>query len=209
VTGNGLAGVQFQLKDANGDVVTLYKSVEGVYRLYQPGELIADGIVETDTYGRIFLGWAEGYPPGTLSLTEIDPPKGYTAILPVEFSIVETGQTVSITTTSEDAQAEDRILRIQNMPYTFNVDVQKVWLDGTNEEVEVELYRVSDSGKTRIGDPVVLNALNNWQHRWTDQALYDGNEAAQYEVREIRIGNTYYSSTADKARKCSARQTIS
>ena len=198
-TGSSLAEVEFQLLNANDQPVTLYeKAGDPVYHLdYVEGSTqVADSIVETDSYGRILIGYAEKSKTleGTYKLVEQKVKQGYDGIDPIVFEVTDDEiNGVRINVISGDAAADGLTLEIRNHSKTTHVAVKKTWGYGTPEkEVEIELYRVSESGDlVKIGS-AVLNGTEYptaWEHEWDNLPLFDGDQPTQYKAKEIRIGN--------------------
>ena len=71
-----------------------------------------------------------------------------------------------------------------------NTIVKKDWKDKdaikNKPSVTVQLY----ANKITKGQPVVLNADNNWEYKWTKLHKYDSNNnLITYTVKEIKVGN--------------------
>ncbi len=122
------------------------------------------------------------------TVKETNVTNGYTPTTEVTGDAVN-GYTVTITNT--------------HTPAVITVDVTKVWKDGENvdnirpTEVTVELY----ADDVAQGDPVTLNAANDWTHEWKDLTKYRVGKVGElvvYEVKEVKVPDNYKDTTDKK-----------
>ena len=80
-----------------------------------------------------------------------------------------------------------------HVPAKTNVSVTKVWSDANNQDgkrpasVQVQLLANGQPS----GDPVTLNAANEWKHTWTDLAQKSAGKDIAYSVREVSVPEGY------------------
>ncbi|GAB3789709.1 Cna B-type domain-containing protein [Virgibacillus kimchii] len=78
-------------------------------------------------------------------------------------------------------------------PEETSVTVTKSWQDGNNQDnnrpdsITVQLIR----NGTAIGDPVEIDASDNWTHQWTELDLNEDGEAINYTVEETNVPEGY------------------
>ena len=96
-------------------------------------------------------------------------------------------------------------------PPTTEVSVNKVWKSFDGEDldpaltmpVKVQLTKTVDGKTTPVGDPVELNAENDWSHAFTDLPewqLVDGKKASiSYSVEELEVDGFTSEVTGDAA----------
>ena len=120
----------------------------------------------------------------------------------------ENGEQIEYTVTEDDVNGyslvsiknEDGVFTITNThaPEQTEVSVVKVWDDDANSDgirpvsVQIQLY---GNGQA-IGNPVRLNALNNWTYTWTSLAKNSNGEKIAYSVTEVRTPIGYISTTS-------------
>ncbi len=103
---------------------------------------------------------------------------------------------------------EETYLNIDNSRYAFpvpgvrgvlprtDVTVTKQWSDNNNQDglrpssVTVQLK----DGSTPVGDPVVLNASNDWTHTWSGLITKSKGVNHNYTVEEVNVPNSYTAS---------------
>lgn len=154
--------------------------------------------VTTNSGGQIEINFRD-YGPGTYTFTlkeqeytgykalanitgtaEVDN-NGYVTVNIVNVGVEGENSVISVDTT------DPSIVYIQNISERTSVTVNKVWTDGTEKQVSMQLMRngtlLTDSDAT-----CVLNNSNNWSYTWGDLPLYVDGEPAVYSVRETWIG---------------------
>ncbi len=119
----------------------------------------------------------------------------------------ENGEPIEYRVTESDVNGYDSSITNQNgkivitnyhAPEQTEVSVVKVWDDDNNADgirpvsVQVQLY---GNGQA-IGNPVRLNALNNWTYTWTNLAKNSVGEKIAYSVTEVRTPIGYISTTS-------------
>ena len=84
---------------------------------------------------------------------------------------------------------------ITNKLETTEITVNKVWNDANNQDgIRPESIQVQlKNGETNVGDPVTLNAENQWKHTWS------GLTAGDYKVVEVSVPTGYTSATTGDA----------
>lgn len=207
-TGNGLPGISYRLTDAAGDDLVLYrKPGTGYYSMKAEDlengfELRPDSVVVTDNNGTIFLNLDSG----TFTLREAFP-TGYGGISAITVTVGadKYGNVVFEEVLSSDSTIEvegtliDRdtaTLTVYNVSQPTSVTARKVWVNSNDtREVTVALYR--DGVAMGKEYEAVLNSANGWTHTWNDLPLYADGKAAEYSLREIKIGDTSYDPSAD------------
>ena len=94
-----------------------------------------------------------------------------------------------------DTSVNGKVTTLTNKyaPEETSVSVRKVWADNDNQDgirtagITVQLYA---DGKNS-GDPVELNAANNWSHTWTKLAKNANKTAINYTVDEVSVPSGY------------------
>ncbi len=87
------------------------------------------------------------------------------------------------------------------VPEKTSVSVNKVWSDSDNNDgkrpssVRVQLY----AGDAKSGEPVTLNAANEWKYTWTDLLKEAKGSAISYTVKEVNVPDGYESSISGTA----------
>lgn len=193
-----LSGVEFQLLRDNV-VQTLYKGSDGRYYIKQNQ---AEGVtytevtsLTTDSFGYVWIvGLDDEEFYDTYSLVEVKAPQGYAELTgSIEITASANGFTIG---NSEYATLEGNQLRITNTSSTMSVTANKVWTDGTDIEVTVQLCL--DGAALRGTEySQKLNAENNWTYTWNNLPIYVGGDLADYSIRETWIGSTAYSAEHD------------
>ncbi|MBQ3011524.1 MAG: Cna B-type domain-containing protein [Oscillospiraceae bacterium] len=136
---------------------------------------------------------------GTYTLTETQTPAGYfaqtggiTVTAAKETKVVEGVTEEHMVFTAEGLEnAADGGFLLKSAPIKpVTISVRAVWgvpdgFTATPAAVEVQLYRDG----TAYGDPVTLNAENNWQHSWSGGA-YTNAYAWDVEQTEVPAGYT-------------------
>ena len=207
-TGNGLAGVSYRLTDIGGNELTLYKKPGASYYSMKEEDLAAgfeacgDSIITTGSNGTIFLK----LDTGTFILEEAFP-TGYGGVSAITATV---GADSSGNVTFEDVRSSDSTievdgilvdahtatLTIRNVSQPTSVTAQKIWADSKDvQEVTVALYRNGVAMGSEY--QVVLDRSNNWTHTWEDLPLYADGAAANYSLREVKIGEINYDPSAD------------
>ena len=152
-----------------------------------------DGVRETEVIVELY---ANGMKVNGVTLNEDNNWKHTFNNLPVykegkkiNYTITEnnvTGYNTSITNISNDYTIVNT-----HIPENVTVNVIKVWNDSDNndgirpEEVSVQLY--ANGNKT--GNPILLNANNNWKYSFENLAKYDNGQLIVYTVIEENVGN--------------------
>lgn len=207
-TGNGLAGISYRLTDASGNGLTLYKKPDASYYSMKKEDLdggfepCADSVITTGSNGAIFLKLDNG----TFTLEEAFP-TGYGGASTITVTV---GADSSGNVTFEEVKSSDSTievdgalidthtatLTIRNVSYSTSVTAQKIWADSADvQEVTVALYRNGVAMGSEYQK--VLSKSNNWTYTWNDLPLYADGAAADYSLREIKIGNINYDPSAD------------
>ena len=143
----------------------------------------------------------DGYrDPGEITLTLTDDGSGsWSAGLVGSASAAGGAMYATVATNDEGKQA---LAQVRNCPKTVTVRVTKVWSDGENTPVTLQLFRrerqadgtyasVAVSGCTSTLDGV---GADGWTCAWTDVPLCAQGQPASYFVRETAVGATAYSS---------------
>jgi len=114
--------------------------------------------------------------------------------------VYSAGEEINYTLTENTV--EDYSPEIDNEEYTITnnytpeetvVTVTKNWDDANNqdgnrpENIEVQLI----GNDEEVGEPVVLNAENNWTYSWPELALNDAGSAIDYSVVELNTPEEY------------------
>ncbi|MCW6661548.1 Cna B-type domain-containing protein, partial [Aerococcaceae bacterium NML201209] len=88
-------------------------------------------------------------------------------------------------------------------PAKTQVSVTKVWEDADNQDgkrpaqISVQLLA---NGVVQ-GQPITLNASNNWMHTWNDLALNQAGQPIVYTLQEVNVPAGYTSNIAETAAK--------
>ena len=83
---------------------------------------------------------------------------------------------------------------------TTDITVTKNWVDNNNayntrpKEITVQLLRTNGDGTENVGEPVLLNAENDWTNTWSALPAFDAaGKAYTYSVQEISAPEHYAS----------------
>ena len=118
--------------------------------------------------------------------------------LNISYSVKELGVSGFIIKVEGDAEEGFTVTNTQ-VPQTTQVDVTKVWKDNEGNDldasstkpVKVQLTRTINEETNPVGDPVELNADNEWKHTFTDLPQFmiiDGKRARiTYAVEELSV----------------------
>ena len=127
----------------------------------------------------------------------------------IEYSVEELSVDGFTSKVTGDADKGFTITNTENPPATTEVDVAKVWKDadgsGLDAEsttpVDVQLMKTVDGKSTPLGDPVELNAKNEWKHTFTNLPVIekiDGKKLdVTYWVEEIAVSGFKSELTGD------------
>ena len=158
-----------------------------------------DGNASTYTTGQDGTATVTFSKEGTYTLVETAAPTGYTKSdktyqikVTKEFVRVELQQSVwqwiySLVTGSDSVEFANGVLTVPDQPEKVNIPVTKLWNDSNNqdgkrpESVQVQLL----ANYQPSGDPVALNAANEWKHTWTDLPGYVDGAKVTYTVAEL------------------------
>lgn len=177
---NGLDGVSFILTVRNED-----------------NEVKVDNAtVTTNANGQIEVDF-EQLGEGTYTFTlEEQPYEGYQALATISGTVtVDDGGMVTVSNVNATIEGDNTLISvdevnpsivyIENISERTQVAVNKVWTDGTNKQVTMQLVR---NGTDVTGMTQVLDSSNSWTYTWTNLPLYVDGEPADYTVRETWIG---------------------
>ena len=109
----------------------------------------------------------------------------------VEYTVTESAID-GYTTTGSPAKDHGTITNTHETEKT-SVKVTKVWDDADNQDgirpasVSVQLK----AGDTAQGDPVTLDASNNWTYTWTELDKFAGGEVIKYTADEVTVPSGY------------------
>ena len=143
-------------------------------------------VADADANGVVsFTGIPSGH---TYVMAETTVPDGYTAAdnASVTVSYGEVAAT----------QGNTNIVngRLGNLPYTFNLSVEKEWVDQENNDnirpdsITIGLY------KNAVEDPiatVVLSERNEWKDEFRSLPLYENGQKINYTVQEVDVPDGY------------------
>lgn len=139
------------------------------FQLYADGEKVGDPVtLNVDSqwsYTWTGLNEYDDGEPIEYTVTEVNTPTGYDA------SVSQDGLTVTNTHT----------------PAKVDLTVTKEWDDADNQDgirpdsIQVQLYANGEP----VGDPVELNADNNWSYDWTGMDKCAGGSPIEYTVEEV------------------------
>lgn len=196
-TGNPVGGISFQLSDSNGAPLYVANSGNGHYSLSDTGGGVSR--ITTDSNGQAYLQLPagsyllreevpEGYEdPGDLSVVmSVNPDNGHTELA----SAVSLKDPKYITV--RDGVME---LVVRNHSITTDLKIQKIWENGENKPVTIQLYY----GETAIFSPITLDGVSDaletepWTYIFYDLPLYVDGERADYWIRETKIGDFSFS----------------
>lgn len=163
--------------------------------------------VHTDGKPVADLTLANGAAKGTFENLPVFDKEGkiieYTVVeLSIGSTLVLDGKAGNFTVAIEQ-DADCKCIKITN---TFvadktAVDVEKKWAGGTTDTqvpVTIQLFRqAKGENKEFVGEGVVLDAANNWKHRWTEIDLTNASgEAYVYSVAELDVPENYRATVA-------------
>ena len=207
-TGNGLAGISYQLSNPDGSSLPLYRKPGTSYYSMKATdqaegfEPIADSIITTDRNGTIFMNLENGiftleeaFPTGYGGASKITVTVGVDSDGNVVFEDVSsTDSTIEVSGNLVDK--DTATLTVRNVSFPTSITAKKIWLKSADAKpVTVALYR---NGVDMGSDyHKVLSTANNWTHTWNDLPLFADGAAAKYTLREIKIGDTNYDPSAD------------
>lgn len=175
-------------------------------------EAVADGVLETDAGGWLYLHLSplDGTTEGVYSLRE-RVPVGYFGASELALTVTDDGAvafSAEVTDAGDAEPPEGGWLSGSGSVYTLrnasrryvSVTAEKLWSGGAAAEdsVTVELWR---NGARMVGAEYtqVLSDGNGWSYTWTDLPLFQNGHVAEYALREVLIGATAYDPGADAA----------
>lgn len=168
--------------------VQLLQSTDGINKSPVGDPVVLD---ETNDWTYTFEGL-----PATKTIGEENSEN--TEELKISYSVKELGVS-GFTIKVEGNAVEGFTVTNTEVPPTTKVDVTKVWKDhagkdldaGSTKPVEVQLTRTINEETNPVGDPVELNADNEWKHTFTDLPQFmiiDGKRAKiTYSVEELSV----------------------
>ena len=203
-THNGLGGVEFGLKRADGSKLELYHDPNTGYYSTDESSLdtaepAADNRLVTNKFGNIYIKITAG----DYVLTEDVVPSGYDGASEIRFSVDDGGALTALAAYDKDGNdvtakyvsgLSTARLTIENISKLLTtVTVETDWAEDTPEDqrvsVQVELWC---DGDRMEGYRVTLSAGNNWSHTWNNLPLFTDGTVARYTLRERMIGSTSY-----------------
>ena len=142
----------------------------------------------------------EPEPVGNWTYTWTDLPKynadGSKIVYTVEEVNVPEDYTPSVTGSADAGFTITNTYEATTRDWTVN----KVWDDGNNqdgkrpEEITVQLY----AGEDAYGEPVILNAANEWSYIWKELSVKNDNgDKITYSVQEVKVPEGYASSVTN------------
>lgn len=168
--------------------VQLLQSTDGINTSPVGDPVVLD---ETNDWTHTF----EGLPA---TKTTGDEASGDTEELNISYSVKELGVSGFTIKVEGDTEEGFTVTNTQ-VPQPTQVDVTKVWKDnegndldaGSTKPVKVQLTRTINEETNLVGDPVELNAENEWKHTFTDLPRFmisDGKRARiTYAVEELPV----------------------
>ena len=224
VTGNGIGGISFIIKNKNSDNYKLYEKDNGFYIFtddvnevpagYTESELIDnDYVITTNENGSIFIIMGSG----EYTLTE-KYPTGYHGADIIDITVVYDGEGNPIFYSAALLNGEDvsdvylkneteiNVLSIDNVSEVTSVKAEKVWNEyDTPEPVTFALYRNQTPvyDENGVAYTVTLDGTTDnyevtpWEYTWTNLPLYVDGKIAKYSLRETKIGDLFYDPSAD------------
>ncbi|MBR2702536.1 MAG: Cna B-type domain-containing protein, partial [Erysipelotrichaceae bacterium] len=177
-----LRGVKFKLySDAEATKQITQDSLK-----HDVGDADNENILTSGSDGKISLGT---FIPGTYYLKEVATVDGYKlleTVTPIEVKVDGTNETVTVTIKNEEVT---------------EYEVVKAWNDNNSTtrptSITVTLYQGEGDDKVAYGNPVVLNAENKWQYKWTGLPKYDADgELIVYSAEET-VPNGYLPTTEE------------
>ena len=201
------AGASFLLEKFDGSKWVSDGSVQPMQTSF--GDMTnSNGVITTDRASLIKfdLGADQTFTPGTLyRLTETAAPDGYRVnVTPNYFSVNKLptslpdgigANDVSVVKSADGYESD-----ITDVA-TTKVSVTKSWNDANDQDgarpASVEAQLMANGVAT--GDPVTLDASNNWTHSWTDLAKYSGSDPISYSVSEVKVPGGYESGVVESS----------
>lgn len=211
-TGNGLRDVAFRLRHESETALVIYKKPgtnEYTTSEQEEGytERVTDNIVRSGPNGYFYLKLAADGRRYTLEETI---PSGYYGPERIRFTVDGSG---TVTSLQEDGAAAGKwasglgtkMLTLKNESRLLTeVTARKNWgaaYEREKQPVTVALYRngvkMVGQGNDEKAYEAVLSQENGWRHTWTDLPLFVDGQAAQYSLRELRIGDVAYDPAID------------
>lgn len=202
-TGNLMSGVTFLISKDGNENFGVYSIGNGRYTADpagQSGEKVTE--IVTDSSGQAYL-YVGG---GIYRFTEIVP-DGYddpgTIVAELEGDPENAYKIVTITNVSADGgdsfvASNGLTLTVNNQSRMIDLHVEKIWADGENKPVTVQLYRsgVSMGNAYRVTFDGVLDDIETvpWSCVFSNLPLYSDGGLAEYSIREVVLGDFRYSS---------------
>ncbi|MBR2546049.1 MAG: Cna B-type domain-containing protein [Erysipelotrichaceae bacterium] len=177
-----LSGVKFKLYSDAEATKQITKDSLGK----DVGDADNENILTSGSDGKISLGT---FIPGTYYLKEVETVTGYKlleTITPIEITVDGTTDTVTVTIKNEEVT---------------EYEVVKEWNDNNSTtrptSITVTLYQGEGDDKVAYGNPVTLNAENEWHYKWTGLPKYDADgELIVYSAEET-VPNGYLPTTEE------------
>lgn len=202
-TGNLMPDVAFLISKDGSENFGVYSIGNGRYTADpagQSGEKVTE--IVTDSSGQAYL-YVGG---GIYRFTEIVP-DGYddpgTIVAELEGDPENAYKIVTITNVSADGgdsfvASNGLTLTVNNQSRTVDLHVKKIWADGENKPVTLQLYRsgVSMGNAYRVTFDGVLDDIEtvSWNCVFSNLPLYSDGGLAEYSIREVVLGDFRYSS---------------
>jgi hypothetical protein len=195
-TGNRMSNVSFTISKQNDEQFQMYDSGDAHYTADSRESDKAADTITTDYSGQAYL-WIGG---GTYILSEAVP-TGYDD--PGEITVVLEGTSenqykvisinkVSATGKTDAVEKGDTLeLIIKNTSRTVDLKIKKIWEDGENTPVTIQLYR----NGAKLGSEYARNmdGTEGWTYTFENMPLYADGGAAAYTIREEAVGDFKYS----------------
>lgn len=182
----------------------------GEYTEEAEGNASGKPVIVTDENGNIYLTLTEG-----VYYLEEQFPDGYGGAARIKFEVNPSGQILwstsydkngNILTTTDDTVSGTGTATLNilnNSRLLTTVKAQCDWGSTPEEEQKNVTVRLMCDGKELstggTTDPYTqeLNASNGWTYEWSNLPLFLNGELAEYTLREVQIGDTYYDTGAD------------
>lgn len=213
VSSDTMKNVEFTLKD-DSDITLYQKSNTSHYSFTQNSEYTdSSATLKTDSNGNIYLHLPETAVETTYTYDLIETiPTGYKGAYGFRIVVKNDGTIISVNEIDKEGDiipdskwvSYDDSITIKNSTAVYTeATVKKQWntaKDSDKVPVVVELWR---NGVKIPGTQYTqtLSQDNDWQYTWNDLPVYMNGELAQYSIKEIQVGNTYYSSEYDDGYK--------
>lgn len=221
VNSDTMKGVKFTLSSdgqstGSNDFNLYQKTGTAHYSFVQNSEYTekSDGqVLVTDGNGNIYLHLPETTQETTYTYDLIETiPTGYSGAYGFRIVVKNDGEIISVNEIDKNGNTVPNskwvtygdTIEIKNSTAVFTqATVKKQWNVAKESDmlpVTVELWR---NGAKIPGTQYTqtLSAENNWQYSWENLPVYMNGELAEYTVKEIQIGDTYYSSEYDDGYK--------